>query len=614
MCGIAGALTLRGDLDLEPLVSAIIESQTRRGPDHSCVRVIPEPNGQWVFGHNRLSIIDLRPEANQPMVSLDGEITIVFNGEIYNYVELREELVGLGFTFRTQSDTEVLIAAFKMWGEQAFERLYGMFAVAIADRSRSKLLLARDRFGVKPLFYWTDGRTLVFGSTPSVIARWAGAPPNLEYVGKGIRYKYYEDDSDTSQYVGVSALVPGTLLAIDVSHAGLQQRITRYYDLRTRSLECRAELNGLSDRQLEDRLLELLDSACALRLRADVPLGISVSGGLDSSAIAAVVSKKGVKLTGYSFSHPDALESEGPLVSALGRNTGVRPFWVWVQDPKEVRTLFWETLRAQDAPFPHATVMAQNAVFRAAREDGTVVLLGGQGGDEAFMGYRKFYLFYAQSIARNRRLSELPHFLRSVIPFLPAVSRRAGTFMVERSRYTGRSGGMGTQLKLPLATHNDGMGMSHGQSIFERQVLDITRFSLPTLLRYEDRNSMGNSIESRLPFMDHRLVEFGIALMERHKLAHGFGKWILRNALKGTVPDVIRLNRDKRGFDVNQGQWIRQGLGAEIRQALSERSALVREFTSGSWRIEEDYSDLRLISDPQAFKEAVSLIWLADRA
>lgn len=613
MCGIAGALTTRSNVDLRGLVSCIVDDQFKRGPDVQAVRDYRNTDFQVVLGHDRLSIIDLSPEANQPMLSGDGHLAVVFNGEIYNFLELRAELEGEGATFRTRSDTEVILTAYERWAENAFDRFIGMFALAIYDSRARELVLVRDRFGVKPLYYWSDGISAAFASTPGVIAKWAKLSPDLAYVTRGIQYKYYEDESQLSPYLGVLSLEPSHSLRFRLSGGRLAISKRRYYDLSDKTRQVAETIRGESQDQLEIRLVELLQNACVLRQRSDVPLGLSVSGGVDSSTIAAFLAEGRTRTIGYSFADPNRFDTEGPLVAELARMTRMEPRYVWIEKVNEISDLFWETLSAQDAPFPHASVMAQYAVFRAARADGTIVLLGGQGGDEAFMGYRKFFLFYAQSIIRERRIAEIPYFLSAILPVIPAVTKRASVFAAERKRYSNANLGMGSRLMLPRPQTSGAMGMSRSHTITERQILDVTRFSLPTLLRYEDRNSMGNSVESRLPFMDHRVVELGLALPERLKLGNGFGKLILRRIMKGKVPESIRLNRDKRGFDVNQQEWIVRGLGAELRSAIQQRKAVISHLLPRGASLDALFSDASLARHPQAFKEAVSLIWLGNR-
>lgn len=612
MCGISGAISTDPTPDLDGLVRRIAHSQTARGPDALAISSFVLRDLRGSLGHNRLSIIDLSRDADQPMSTADNRYTIVFNGEIYNYIEIREELESVNVSFRTVSDTEVLLEAYKRWGNDAFSRFLGMFAVAILDRQTGSLLLARDRFGVKPLYYWSNGRTLVFASTARVIAQWAGLAPNLHYLARGLRYKYYEDDTDISPYEGLRALEAGSILHVVPNNGVLRLDRTQYYRLEERVLEAQARQGGMSLDDLESSLLELMQSACRLRLRADVPVGVSLSGGVDSTVVAALAAKHHPKLLGYSFAHPSDAESEADLVSDMTRHAAIEPRWVWPNTKEDIESLFWSTLHAQQAPFPHASMMAQFAVFRAARTDGVKVLLGGQAGDEAFMGYRKFYLFYAQSVLRQGRLSELAHLTTSMAPFAIAVLRRAGLFWSERARYREGSTGMQSRLRLPAPSRDDGQSMRRNQTPTDRQALDITRYSLPSLLRYEDRNSLGNSVESRLPFVDHRVIEFGVALPERFKLSNGFGKWILRSAAKDLIPASIRLNRDKRGFDVNQSRWIYGGLGQTLRDALNARLQKLEDVLPTGAKIKTMFSDSELSDNSQAFKEAVSMIWLAD--
>lgn len=611
MCGIAGAISIRADLDITALVDDITLSQTARGPDARAVRRLACGQAQVVFGHNRLSIIDLSEAANQPMTDAARRFTIVFNGEIYNYRELRAELETRGVVFATASDTEVLLEAYRAWGEKAFTRLFGMFALAIHDKFTGRVVLARDRFGVKPLYVWDNGRTLVFASTPGRIAAWAGLGPDLAYVERGLRLKYYEDDTERTPYAGLTSVPAGCWTAVTPSGAGLRREGGRYYDLASAVAHERAVQVGMDVEALERRIRERLADACDIRMRADVPVGLSLSGGVDSSAVAAFTAPLHADMVGYSFGHPDAPESEAPLVETLAGWTPVRPRYVWPTRPAEIADLFWRTLAVQDAPFPHASMMAQHAVFRAARADGVKVLLGGQGGDEAFMGYRKFYLFYAQATLRRPTFADAVHLGAALPSFAGAVAGRASVFWRERGRYAGK--GLGA--RLALHAEDDGnMGMSADQDPAERQRLDVTRYSLPSLLRYEDRNSLGASVESRLPFMDHRVIEMGLALPERAKLANGFGKWMLRSALRGRIPDAIRLNRDKRGFDVNQDRWIDQGLGQVLRDALHERRARIAHWLPAGGDIDTLFGDAALKAERTAFAEAVSLIWLGDRA
>jgi asparagine synthase (glutamine-hydrolysing) len=611
MCGISGAVASPPGPWGRALVEQITDYQRPRGPDMQAVLSIETGSHVVTLGHNRLSIIDPVPGSNQPFFTPDRTVSLVFNGEIYNYKELRAELFALGRTFLTASDTEVLLQAYCEWGVAAFDRFLGMFAFAILDLDRRQLLLVRDRFGVKPLFYRFDGNTLAFASTPGVIARDAGCGPNLEYAARGIQLKYYEDESAISPYRGIDALEPSHYLTVDLSDRQISVRKSRYYDFAARVAARTDAIAGGKEADLVRELREILDDACRLRLRSDVPVGLSLSGGLDSSTIAILAGARQDHLLAFSYGQPDDATSEGPLAAEVGRRAGLDMRWIWPKDI-DLSDLFMRTLQAQGAPFPHTSQMAQFAVFERARADGVKVLLGGQGGDEALMGYRKFFLFQVQQALRDRRVSDVPTLFANAALVFPAIAKRAGTFWSERHRYSSKPGGMDTQLNLPALTVSASPAMTAGQTIRDRQIEDITRFSLPTLLRYEDRNSMANSIESRLPFMDHRLLEFGVALPTAVKLRHGFGKWALRAAMKDQLPESIRMSRDKRGFDTQQAAWISGGLGNTVRALLHEERSVARDFLASGATIDATFSDDALINNPQALKEAITLVWIAD--
>jgi asparagine synthase (glutamine-hydrolysing) len=611
MCGISGYVSLQQKPEFSKIHDEILSYQTKRGPDF-CARlelIVGEVTVS--LGHNRLSIIDLADNANQPMESYDGSLNIVFNGEIYNYLEIKQTLINHGKIFKTKSDTEVILEAFKFWGESCFNMFFGMFSFALTDKENGKIYLVRDRFGVKPLYYYYSDSVLFFASSAKKIADNFNCIPNLNYLSQGLLFKYYESDSNDTQYESIFQVFPSSYIKIDCRNS---KKILisehKYYDIRIATFTEVDRIKNFSYSQLLEETEHLLLSACNLRLRSDVPVGISISGGLDSSTIACLLSQNNISIDAFSFSKPDIQSSEGPLVKKLSDKLGLRTHYCWWIDSNNIENAFWKTLNDQDAPFPSTSVIAQNEIFRIVNQQNIKVLLGGQGGDEAFMGYRKFYLFYLLDCFRNNPLNVIPYLFRDVIPLLPSIVKRGNVFLSERSRFTNTESGMGTRLSLPKLEHKINMGLEKEMSLKERQILDITKFSLPTLLRYEDRNSMGNSVESRLPFLDHRLIEFGIAISEQYKVRNGFGKWIIRDAMKGKLINNIRLNRDKRGFDVNQDYCIKNGIGSLIRNYLLDNKSRLSNYINKESKIEILFSNDELISNPQAFKEAVSLIWL----
>jgi asparagine synthase (glutamine-hydrolysing) len=612
MCGIAGVFS-SGFIDnkMKILIEDIIKSQHRRGPDYQAIELIDGIRTNVMLGHNRLSIIDLTTAANQPMWDREGRYCLVYNGEAYNYIELKAELEGLGHFFYTRSDSEVIIEAFKEWGVRCVERLNGMFAFALFDAVEERLYLFRDRFGVKPFYYFFDKDTFIFASTSTVIAEHLKLKPDPGYVARGLRYGIYEG-GDIAPFTGLKELRPAHYLEVILSETGkLTATLNEYYRLETRVTSLVDSLERKSIKELVTQVNTLLESAVDIRFRADVPVGVSLSGGLDSSTVAALSALREGEVMGFTFGHPDDLTSEGPLVQKISERSGIKVRYIR-PGIKEIINAFYQTIDAQGAPFTAGSVMAQYLVFKAARSERVKVLLGGQGGDEIFMGYRKFLMFYLIQLLSQKRYADAFAFALSLAPTFVAECPQAAIYWKERPRYAGDSG-VDAVLNLPPAA-NENLGFDPAQPLWMRQIHDVLYSSLPTLLRYEDRNSMGNSVESRLPFLDYRLVEVALALPVAVKLRNGFGKWIVREVMKGKIPETIRIARYKRGFDVGQADWIDRGLGTSIRESLQERFSGIKEWLVPDVKIGDSFSDKQLKKRPLAFAEAVTLIWLGNQA
>ena len=609
MCGIAGVFTTRPLSSCESDVARIVQDQHVRGPDFNAIISIPGRCAGAVLGHNRLSIIDLSPTGNQPMWDGEQRLCIVFNGEVYNYVELRAELVALGHRFLSTSDTEVVLESFKRWGTEAFGRFNGMFAFALYDSHEERLYLVRDRFGVKPLYYVPAEDSLHFASTGKTLAKMFRLPPDLDYLARGVRYGLWEHD-DSAPYIGMKALLPSHWLQAETAHAGhLTCSLHAYYDFKGRTDALADSLATVPVKEATDLVAGLLDDAVRVRLRADVPVAISLSGGLDSCTVAALAAgHPKERLQGFTFGNPLSSASEGPLAAQLGQMANIDVTYVW-PNIDQICQCFGETLHAQVGPYISGSMMAQYMVFTAARAAGFKVLLGGQGGDEAFMGYHKFQVFRFRRLLTQRSYLEALWFALTLLPTVAAERELWVDTWNHRNRYLRRSG-LGTVLRLPgteLA-----IGYSPADDLRRRQMLDVTLASLPTLLRYEDSNSMGNSIESRLPFLDYRVIELGVALPEALKLRTGRGKWIVRRAMADRLPATIRNARYKRGFDTQQNRWIDEGLGDHIRTLLRSHQDRLDDCLAPGSRIDEVFSNEQLKRRPSAFAEATTLLWIAD--
>lgn len=580
--------------------------QRPRGPDHQAEITVPVGDWTIALGHNRLCVIDLAPSGHQPMWGAGRRLVVTYNGEIYNYLELRAELEALGVVFHTRSDTEVLLAAWQRWGPRALHRFNGMFALAMLDLDRRELVLVRDRFGVKPLYYHLRPGDIRFASTLAPLLE-RGGEPDLGYLHQGLALGTFEDDSPRTPYTDLRSVQPGTMLTVSLDGDRLASEVTRWYHLGEQVAGQVEGLAGATPTAAADTVRELLADAVALRLRSDVPVGVSLSGGVDSAAVASLAASVTGGVTGLTFGHPDAPESEAALVGLLARSAPILVEHVW-PEPEAMAGLFWNCLRAQQAPFASGSVVAQYAIFQRARQQGLTVMLGGQGGDEGFMGYRKYHLFRLQAALAGRHPG---HALTAAAGLLRAVwgERAQANVYWSRGRQYATGVAPDSALRLGEMPLQD-LGLPPAGGSRARQALDITRWSLPTLLRYEDRNSMGHSIESRLPLMDYRLLELGVALPEVLKLRRGYGKWVLREAVDDLVPSAITWARAKRGFDVSTASWMTGGLGPAIREALQGVLPRVRGLVRPGLRVPDYFHDVRLAGDRAVFADAVALLWL----
>jgi asparagine synthase (glutamine-hydrolysing) len=593
------------------MIESIVKAQFRRGPDHQKIESVEVGDWRAILGHNRLSVIDLNADANQPMRDHSRRYVIVYNGEIYNYLELRRELETRGHRFLTNSDTEVILESFKSWGEKAFDRFNGMFAFALLDRQQRRVWLVRDRFGVKPLYYFCMSSSLTFGSMMSPLARELRLRPNLAYCARGLHYYIYDCGDASSAFEGLHAVRPGHFLTVDLGERELRVGSQCYYDLNERVQETAKNIDGKSEKELICAVHDVLADAVRLRLRADVPLAVSLSGGLDSASVAILLRELHPGVTGFSFGHPEAGESEGPLVQSLAQSGQINAHYIWPTS-KELIESFAETLHAQDAPFASGSVIAQNFVYAAAKQQGIKVILGGQGGDEVFMGYRKYQLFHLEQLARQGHFFSSAAFAMSLLPTIMSENLSLRQYWRHRGRYLNGQG-LPSVVQLPGTTLHT--GIEHGQEEWFRQSKDVMALSLPTLLRYEDRNSMAHSVESRLPFLDYRVVELGLALRPSLKLRNGYGKWVVRAAMSGKVPEQIRLARFKKAFRVSEERWIEEGLGNFLRTKLRRIWPAVQEWVRPEFRAngaQSAFSNARLANTANAFAEAVTLIWLGN--
>jgi asparagine synthase (glutamine-hydrolysing) len=577
MCGISGAIELKNNTTIDFSENSIVDkSIKRRGPDSYSFLSQEYNQFKITLAHSRLSIIDLSSASNQPFCSEDNRYKIIFNGEIYNYIEIKKELKALGCYFRTEGDTEVLLNAWIYWGATCLSKLNGMFSFAIFDSVIGELNIVRDRFGVKPLVYsFLPNGGLFFSSSVDAVALISNnLTLDMDYLSRGYHYGVFEGIGNNTSYNNVNYLEAGSIATITFNPE-FNFSIKKWYDLKS-EVEKNVQLNlNKTYEQLKEECKLLIFDAVNIRLRSDVPVAVSLSGGVDSTIISKIAKSMNPNIQGFTFGSPKDPLSEGNLVDMFANLNNFKVNYISIKEVNnEVIKAFEETFSAQELPFFGLSIVAQNQVYNSVKANGVKVLLGGQGGDEIFAGYRKFFIHSLKNSISNNDVSTSINLLYSLGNMMLYESKKISLFWGFRNRYfSQKSSKESNIINIQPINRLDMIGDA-SMNCMERQMIDILQLSIPTLLRYEDKNSMYHSIESRLPMMDYRLVEFAISLPILYKIKHGFGKWILRDIYKDDIPKEILFNKRKRGFDVSQ-KLMELGLQDYlIENILSNRSKL----------------------------------------
>lgn len=547
--------------------------------------VLPEDT-RVCLGHRRLSILDVSPAGHQPMSYEDGRFWIVFNGEIYNHPKLRQELESLGHHFFSRSDTEVLLAAYAQWGESCLGRLEGMFAFVLLDRTTKTVLAARDRFGIKPLYYWiSPAGILAFASEIkqfSTLPGWRAAINGqrvYDFLAWGLI-----DHTEETLFHGVRQVQPGAAVHLDLRDPGASGHCSRLTTFRWYRLEPRP-FQGTFDEAAQafrDRFTAVVQA----HLRADVPVGSCLSGGLDSSSIVCVVNgflrEEGVRELQHAFSacSPIARFDEREYIDVVLAQTGVEGHCVY-PDPdrlfRELERITWH----QDEPFGSTSIFAQWSVFALAAQHGVKVMLDGQGADEQLAGYRGFHgALYASLFCRLRWLElfrelraagktqgispwwALKYVADAVLPDVLRLPLRALFGQV-----SARPDWLNLE-RLGAVPHDPFRREGPATSVGELSRRQLTATNLQMLLHWEDRDSMAHSIEARVPFLDHALVEFVLGLPDSFKLYRGVTKRVLREGMRGILPEAIRTRMSKLGFATPEEHWLRYQSPEKFRAAL----------------------------------------------
>lgn len=580
MCGISGIVDKRN----APIDQAAIERLTtlvaHRGPDgHGFYH-----GSNFALGHRRLSILDLSEHGRQPMPYRD-RFWLTYNGEIYNYVELRAELERKGHAFQSGTDSEVILAAYAEWGSECCARFNGMWAFAIYDSARERLFLSRDRFGVKPLYYSDTPERFVFGSEirqplsmlPSVRA-------NRDVVVESLLTSI-DGHTRNTFFEGVSSFPQGHFGFYDLRTHRLT--VERYYEL-----QIDGAARAMSEDEAVSQLRALFEDSVRLRLRSDVRVGTCLSGGLDSSATSAVASRlyhasSNDRFIGVHARSIDAERDESQFARAAADASDIE-LHVVEPDTRDFLTNIDELIDTQEEPFGSPSMFMGWHVFQKAKALDCKVMLNGQGGDEVLLGYERYFAAFLRSVsllrfareafaqARHSRLS-----LRDVLLYNVYFTNPA----VRISRLKKRSF-LTPAVKNTFGFETIRRSARSFRDLDDLQLLEISTIQLPHLLRYEDRNSMRHSIETRLPFLDYRLVELAVSMPVHYKIHDGWTKYALRRAMRGVLPDAIAWRRDKMGFEAPERTWIgsatsqmkREIAGSGLLAELTNRDRLLAQF------------------------------------
>jgi asparagine synthase (glutamine-hydrolysing) len=617
MCGFVVIVGLAGRLPDRPMVERMVATIAHRGPDDAGFW----GNGSVAMGFRRLAIIDRSSASHQPMLGPGGHEVLVFNGEIYNYVELRDELRALGHGFHSTGDTEVLLAAWRQWGEACVDHLVGMFAFVVWDERRRELFGARDRCGVKPLFVYRGSDVVMFTSEIKAIQASGlyAHQENWEAIA-GYLLAGQLDDGTATCFAGIEHIPPAHSFSLGLN-GQLRQR--RYFDWPEQTLEHAGDVPGTIARMLEDSV--------RIRMRADLPTGVCLSGGLDSTAIVCEMARQREKTHDpqplLAFNYNAQEHDEWNYVSETLRVTGatlvssqVNPRQMWESMPR--------VLHFHDEPLHSMNALVSFDLMRLARQYGAIVVLNGQGADEILAGYSSFYSDYWMSLVARGQVRQAAREIRvfartfgvNAWGLEAQVARRVGFRALRRSPGYDRFARVARRALLrrnpwftqELIKKMPDRALTHSVRLEEAQRRSLTSAPLPLLLRIEDRNSMAHGVEVRVPFLDHRLASYALALPLEWRIRGQWNKYALREALRGRIPESVRVRADKMGFPVPTGRWFGRDLYEPLRDLLGSQAARER----GLYRTDTLLRELDrgrggdVVNHPELFRAANLEMWL----
>lgn len=590
MCGIVGIVRFDEKPIKKTELQTMMQVIKQRGPDDEGVFI----DGHVGLGHVRLSILDLSEAGHQPMTDPTGRYTIIQNGESYNYIELREELQAMGYTFKTQTDTEVVLNGYIEWGEKVLDRLNGMFALAIYDKEKQTLFIARDRFGVKPLYYHIGGGQLIFASEIPAILK---ALPDKPKANDNAIFDYLvfnrTDQTEETFFSNIYKLQHGCCMTLHITNEGVSELknegksnlpIRKWYDLAEHVQNLKSEIINLKSEQAKVRYMDLFKKAIELRLRSDVPWGVCLSGGLDSSAITATLIREMKKPDVNSYSAVYRKGSWADESEFIKEFEGIVPHMHYVHpDAEGMLAHLDDYVRIQGEPTPTNSPFALYCVLEEASKD-VKVILDGQGSDEALAGYEYIPGLYYKTLFTHLKWGRLA---KEIVQYAKLHKSwrhvKYMTFFLLPSRMRTKVRVMQRRYINPefVAKHKDSViaDKLYGANTMTEMLIAHFEYKLEHLNKWGDRDTMAFGVEGRSPFLDKDLVEYSIALKDELKIKGGYTKFILREVMKGIMPEKVRSRVDKRGFSVPMDEWYRtEGFQKLVKEILESESFAKRGY------------------------------------